>query len=40
MKCEYVLSEYATYLFETVIKYSSTGVGVDLKSRSPGKSAV
>lgn len=39
MKCTR-LSEYAIYLFETVIKYSSTGVGVDLKSRSPGKSTV
>ena len=36
VKCTRI-SEHATYLSETVINYSSTGVGVDLKSRSPGK---
>ena len=36
VKCTRI-SEHATYLSETVINYSSTGVGVDLKSRSLGK---
>lgn len=36
MKCTRV-SEHATYLLETVIKHSSTGVGVNLKCRSLGK---
>lgn len=36
MKCTRV-SDHATYLLETVIKYSSTGVGVNLKCRSLGK---
>ena len=36
VKCTRV-SEHATYLLETVIKHSSTGVGVNLKCGSLGK---